>query len=258
MKKRKYYDAVRFAPAVIARAYDAFLSKLDTSEGEGRVVDLSIEVGDGEWEFATIEEWLAEYPAAERFRFHHIAFPNDFIVQGDTEVTSVTVSYSSRSEIESVFQIFEDEVSNSIIPAREETTIFIGHGHDGQWRDLKDHLTDQHGFAVVAYEVGPRAGKSVKDVLEEMLEETSLAVLVLTAEDLHADGELHARENVIHELGLFQGRLGFTRAIALVEDGVKEFSNILGINQIRFRKKAIRETFGEVVALIRRESKSRT
>ena len=58
---------------------------------------------------------------------------------------------------------------------------------------------------------------------------------------------------VIHELGLFQGRLGFTRAIVLLEEGVKEFSNILGINQLRFAKGRIKETFGDVLATIRRE-----
>jgi Predicted nucleotide-binding protein containing TIR-like domain len=130
---------------------------------------------------------------------------------------------------------------------------FIGHGRDQQWRDLKDHLQDQQKLAVIAYEIGPRAGLGIKEVLEKMLKESSFAVLVLTGEDIHTDGEAHARENVVHELGLFQGRLGFTRAIALVEAGVKEFSNILGVNQIRFQKGSIRETFGDVVATIRRE-----
>jgi predicted nucleotide-binding protein len=86
-----------------------------------------------------------------------------------------------------------------------------------------------------------------------MLNKSSFALLVLTGEDEHADGEIHARENVIHELGLFQGNIGFTRAIALLEEGVKEFSNILGINQIRFSKGNIREVYGDVIASIRRE-----
>lgn len=131
--------------------------------------------------------------------------------------------------------------------------IFIGHGRDPQWRHLKDHLQDQHGMRVTAYEVGPRAGLSVKEVLQKMLSESSFAILVLTGEDIHADGEMHARENVVHELGLFQGRLGFTRAVALVEEGVKEFSNIYGVNQIRFSKGNIRETFGDILATVQRE-----
>jgi predicted nucleotide-binding protein len=58
---------------------------------------------------------------------------------------------------------------------------------------------------------------------------------------------------VIHETGLFQGRLGFSRAIVLLEDGAEEFSNLAGIQQIRFAKSNIKETFGEVLAVLRRE-----
>jgi predicted nucleotide-binding protein len=134
--------------------------------------------------------------------------------------------------------------------------IFIGHGRDKQWRLLRDHFQDQHGLGVTAYEMGPRAGLSVKEVLQKMLSQSSFAVLVLTGEDIHKDGEVHARENVVHELGLFQGRLGFTRAVILLEEGVKEFSNIYGLNQIRFSKGNIRETFGDVLATIRREFKN--
>jgi hypothetical protein len=132
-------------------------------------------------------------------------------------------------------------------------SVFIGHGADPQWRDLKDHLQEPHNLKVIAYEIGPRAGLSVKEVLQKMLGESSFAILVLTGEDIHADGESHARENVVHECGLFQGHLGFTKAIVLLEDGVKEFSNIFGINQIRFPKGGIRKTFGDVLATIRRE-----
>jgi hypothetical protein len=39
----------------------------------------------------------------------------------------------------------------------------------------------------------------------------------------------------------------------LLEEEVVEFSNIHGLNQIRFHKGNIRETFGEVLATIRRE-----
>lgn len=94
------------------------------------------------------------------------------------------------------------------------------------------------------------AGESVKEILESMLSESSLAFLLLTGEDIDQDGNVHARENVIHELGLFQGRLGFKRAIAILEKGVMEFSNINGVNQIRFSKGRIKETYGYVFSAI--------
>ena len=42
--------------------------------------------------------------------------------------------------------------------------------------------------------------------------------------------------NVVHEAGLFQGRLGFTRAIVLLEEGCAEFSNIQGLQRSDFRR----------------------
>jgi predicted nucleotide-binding protein len=52
---------------------------------------------------------------------------------------------------------------------------------------------------------------------------------------------------VVHEAGLFQGRLGFTKAIVLLEDGCEEFSNIQGLEHIHFPKGNISASFEEVV-----------
>lgn len=101
--------------------------------------------------------------------------------------------------------------------------------------------------------IGARAGHAIRDILEQMLKASSFALLVLTAEDETADGAKRARQNVVHETGLFQGRLGFSRAIVMLESGVEDFSNINGIEQIRFSKDNIKETFGDVLAVLRRE-----
>ncbi len=67
--------------------------------------------------------------------------------------------------------------------------------------------------------------------LEQMLDEAGFALLVLTAESERTDGVVLARQNVVHEAGLFQGRLGWRKAIVLREDGCEEFSNIAGLGQ---------------------------
>jgi predicted nucleotide-binding protein len=169
----------------------------------------------------------------------------------------IAVEAPDRLAIESTFEIFERHVASSRVEQPElvvnPPTIFVGHGRSQQWRDLKDHLHEQHGYPVEAYEVGARAGHTIRDILESMLDESSFAILVLTGEDESKEGKLHPRLNVVHELGLFQGTLGFSKAIALLEDGTEEFSNIHGIQQIRYSKNNIRETFGDVLATIRRE-----
>lgn len=257
MRKSKYYHNVKFSARVIEEAHDLFLSQLDTNKEISELTAMEATIANEVWNFDTRQEFLSEYLKADDCMFSHNAQRGcEFRVylESDEKYTSVTVEFSERSKIESIFQVFERNLDESkIVTESELLTIFIGHGHNPQWRDLKDHLHEKHGLNVNHYEIGPRAGKSIKDVLEEMLDESSFALLVLTGEDMQTNGELHARENVIHELGLFQGRLGFTRAIVLLEEGVQEFSNILGINQIRFAKGRIKETFGEVLATIRRE-----
>jgi predicted nucleotide-binding protein len=57
----------------------------------------------------------------------------------------------------------------------------------------------------------------------------------------------------VHEAGLFQGRLGFERAIVLLEEGCEEFSNIHGLNQLRFPKGNVRAVFEQARAVLERE-----
>jgi predicted nucleotide-binding protein len=75
----------------------------------------------------------------------------------------------------------------------------------------------------------------------------------MTGEDDIGGGSLRARENVVHEVGLFQGRLGLRRAIVLLEDGCNEFSNIHGLTVIRFPKGDIISKSEEIRRVLERE-----
>ena len=89
--------------------------------------------------------------------------------------------------------------------------------------------------------------------LEQMLRDSFFAFIVLTAEDEQQDGKLRARQNVVHDLGLFQGRHGFKRAIVLLEDGCDEFLNIHGLTQIRYPKGRIIAAAEEIRDVLNRE-----
>ncbi|MDY6866053.1 MAG: hypothetical protein SVY15_08820 [Halobacteriota archaeon] len=54
----------------------------------------------------------------------------------------------------------------------------------------------------------------------------------------------------------FRNVASYILFLEILEEGVKEFSNILGINQIRFSKGNIREVYGDVIASIKREFES--
>jgi predicted nucleotide-binding protein len=75
----------------------------------------------------------------------------------------------------------------------------------------------------------------------------------MTAEDEHGDNHVHARENVVHEVGLFQGRLGFNKAVILLEESCEQFSNIAGLSFIPFPAGDIERTFPEVERVLQRE-----
>lgn len=83
-----------------------------------------------------------------------------------------------------------------------------------------------------------------------MLDSAGSAFLILTAEDEMADGQGRARQNVVHEAGLFQGHLGFDRAILVIEEGCEAFSNSHGIVHIRFPKNEISACFHKVQGVL--------
>jgi hypothetical protein len=133
------------------------------------------------------------------------------------------------------------------------TNIFLGHGRSPLWRELKDFIDGRLGLPVDEFNSVPVAGVTTTARLSELLDAAAFAFLIMTAEDEAADGTFRARENVIHEVGMFQGRLGFTKAIVLLEEGCTEFSNIHGLGQIRFPKQNVKAVFEDVRAVLERE-----
>lgn len=142
---------------------------------------------------------------------------------------------------------------HSLGPLFLGNSVFIGHGRSSIWKDLKDFIKDRLGLSWDEFNRIPIAGITNIARLSQMLDDAGIAFLILTAEDEQADGKIQARMNVIHEAGLFQGRLGFTRAIILLEEGCEEFSNIKGLGQIRFPKGNIKQAFEEIRQVLERE-----
>jgi predicted nucleotide-binding protein len=257
------YDGINFDAAALRAAEREFIAIIAKANSEIKHSDLSVRKQAATWTFDTVEEFYAaatlgsfpEFRAASKDHKYYLSF-----MAQSYGVTSFRVTAPSRDEIETVFAALESNIDRCRIPNWEEkrekpVKIFIGHGQNPQWRDLKDHLHEKHDYLIEAYEIGSRAGHTIRDVLEYMLDESSFALLVMTGEDETKDGKLLARQNVVHEAGLFQGRLGFNRAIILLEQGTEEFSNIHGLQQIRFSKGKIIETYGEVLAVLKRETK---
>lgn len=156
-------------------------------------------------------------------------------------------------------QLQMDLEDASTSPVKDPSTnlaskkIFLGHGRAPEWRTLADFLQNRLRLEWDEFNRESAAGRPTTARLQDMLNNATFAFLIMTAEDEHADATKHARENVIHEIGLFQGKLGFERAIILLEDGCQEFSNIIGLTQIRFPKGQIRASFEDIRLVLERE-----
>jgi hypothetical protein len=162
----------------------------------------------------------------------------------------LNLTYLARKVLK-YLELRETTMPESI--AVQGSRVFIGHGRSLLWRELKDLIVERLKLPWEEFNRESVAGVSTVERLQEMLASSGFALLVMTAEDEHADQTHHARENVIHEVGLFQGRLGFRKAIVLLEEGCAEFSNIIGLSQIRFPKGRIAACFEEVRRVLERE-----
>lgn len=129
---------------------------------------------------------------------------------------------------------------DDIVPKKfpMKPTIFLGHGRDLTWSRVHTFIKDDLGYNVEAFETESRASSHIVDILKTMLENCDAAVIVMSAEDETSQGTLRARQNVIHEIGLFQGKRGFEKVIVFQQSGVEVFSNIMGFQTVRFSKKA--------------------
>jgi hypothetical protein len=265
MKKTRDFKRVYFGSEIIQDSIKEFISTTGDKDNDELTKSLTVRFNNESWEHDNFEEFFADFRkdfrsahlsiySRKNTKYHLVISVNKYFKN-----TEITFEAPSRHEIERFFNIYEINASRFFVPPIEEEdqveapTIFIGHGRSELWRDLKDHLQDKHKYNVESFESGARAGHVIRDILESMLDESTFAILVLTGEDKTEDGKLRARQNVIHEAGLFQGKLGFNRAIILLEEDTEEFSNISGVQQIRFAKGNIKETFGEILATLKRE-----
>nr|VFK12129.1 MAG: Predicted nucleotide-binding protein containing TIR-like domain-containing protein [Candidatus Kentron sp. LPFa] len=178
-------------------------------------------------------------------------------VEIDSRYKSCEMAFQQMEKLATIAETAANFLRQKFAQAKSgllaDGTVFIGHGRSSDWRELSTFIQDRLKLKWDEFSREPTAGITIKERLEGMLDQANFAFLIMTAEDEHADNTVHARENVIHEIGLFQGRLGFKRAIVLLEEGCQKFSNIDGIVEIRYPKGYIKAAFEEVRSVLERE-----
>ena len=99
--------------------------------------------------------------------------------------------------------------------------VFVTHGRSALWREVGAFIEKECNPTLETLELAtrPGRGRTIIEKLEQESRHCSYAVVVMTGDDETADGETRARENVIHEIGYFQGRYGRSRVCLLHGEG---------------------------------------
>lgn len=122
--------------------------------------------------------------------------------------------------------------------------IFISHGHSSEWRKLQAHIEKDLEYKTLELAQEANLGRTILQKLGEEAQKCSVAIIVMSGDDSADSGEIRVRENVMHEIGFFQGIYGLSNVILLHEMDVNIPSNIHGLVYISFPKDTIDAAFG--------------
>jgi predicted nucleotide-binding protein len=109
-----------------------------------------------------------------------------------------------------------------------EERVFIIHGHDEASKSQVARLVEKLGFTAIILAEQTNKGRTIIEKLEHH-SDVAFAVAILTPDDVVGTQSARARQNVILELGHFEGKLGRERVCILYTPGVDIPSDIRGV-----------------------------
>jgi predicted nucleotide-binding protein len=178
------------------------------------------------------------------------AFPTEAeVAMGAPGASPLIPNYYSRAQLErlvrDIDQIFEIRANSELQPPVQERQprVFVTHGRSGDWREVQVFVERDQGLPTIELAQEPSLGMTVIEKLIANAGRCDSAVIVMTGDDIDVNGQARARENVMHEIGFFQGSYGRDRVCLLHEDGVSIPTNLSGVVYIPFPRGAVSAGF---------------
>ncbi|MCL4632826.1 nucleotide-binding protein [Burkholderia sp.] len=152
-------------------------------------------------------------------------------------------------DIDQVFEIrANSELSQpSASAGKELNRVFISHGRSNDWREVQAYIEKDIGLATLELAQEPSAGQTIIEKLESNASFCDSAVIVMTGDDVDAEGQARSRENVMHEIGYFQAKYGRSRVCLLHEEAVSIPTNLSGVVYVPFPKSNVGAAFGVLI-----------
>ena len=171
------------------------------------------------------------------------------IERAPVDLKQNVVRFFFRSQVEKLVrdinQIFEIRANSELEQPKQEVLrrVFISHGHSNDWRRVQPFIEKDVELPTIELAQEPNAGRTLIEKLIDNAERCDSAVIVMTGDDFTQQDEARVRENVMHEIGFFQGSYGRTFVILLYEEGVNIPTNLSGVAYIPFPKDSIESSF---------------
>ena len=127
------------------------------------------------------------------------------------DATPVILSVDYILEVRSSYRVGEN-IENK----ERSKRVFISHGRSKEWYKVQAFIEKDIKLQTLELAQEPILGRTILQKLNEEAGRCGYAVIVMTGEDM-VDEEVRARENVMHEIGFFQGKYGLQN-ITLLKD----------------------------------------
>jgi predicted nucleotide-binding protein len=121
--------------------------------------------------------------------------------------------------------------------------VFLTHGRSSDWREVQPFIEKDVGLPTIELAQEANMGRTIIEKLIDNAQRCDSAVIVMTGDDTANGDEARVRENVMHEIGFFQGRYGRNKVVLLHEDGVSVPTNLRGVAYIPFPKGSVSAAF---------------
>jgi predicted nucleotide-binding protein len=175
-------------------------------------------------------------------------------IKPDTEMApsspekKVVWHYSRRQTeklVRDIEQVFELRANSELEQPKVESPkrVFISHGRSPEWRKVQPFIEKDVKLPTLELEQEPSSGRTIIEKLIDNAKRCDSAVIVMTGDDFTKQDEARVRENVMHEIGFFQGFFGRSFVILLHEDGVNIPTNLSGVVYVPFPKDNIESSF---------------
>ena len=149
-----------------------------------------------------------------------------------------------KNEIDMMLAVWSQRNSIGSVLSPRPRRVFLSHGRNEQWRRVQEYI--EKTIELPTLELAQEANKG-RTIFQKLIDESdncAYAVIIMTGDDSTVDEQIRARENVVHEIGYFQGKYGSSKVCLLHEEGVNIPTNIQGIAYIPFPKEGIEAALG--------------